>query len=268
MSRLAAWIGRVARSANLRTSLLTGIVDDGTGGTPAVGEPTPLRVNQASGALNVQGPGGDLATEVTVDRTADAAEALVGTIAPGSVVAPGQDAIAVVNAIPPPTFAAAPGSGETLEATYLAGAGAQLADARSVIRYVIITRDPGRMVTRNNTIGAVVYQYLAHNGPCRLASIYLYNNDPGKTYFVRTWDRATTVIGGAATTESQLVHHSVELPSPAFGAERSIPFIPPVDLASGCLVTVEDTKNASTYALPAVPGNGIMFTVQLAVEVA
>lgn len=99
------------------------------------------------------GPGGEaLATETTVDRTADAAEALAETIAPGGTVTPGQPVLAIVDASPPPTFAAAPSSGETLQAVYLAGAGAQKADREAINRYVVIEASAEELLALTSTI--------------------------------------------------------------------------------------------------------------------
>jgi hypothetical protein len=53
MSRLATLISRLGRSTNLAVSFLVGLVDDGTGDVPEVGEPSPLRVDPTTGGLVV-----------------------------------------------------------------------------------------------------------------------------------------------------------------------------------------------------------------------
>lgn len=115
--------------------------------------------------VTATGTGGEsLATETTVDRTADATEALAETIAPGGVPVPGQPALAIINIDPPPAFAAAPTEGTELEAVYIAGTAPFLLDRDSVARPVFVEPSAAEIATNVGTISGQLPEELGPNG--------------------------------------------------------------------------------------------------------
>lgn len=99
-----------------------------------------MATSSAGGGPVVAPDGSELAKDATVDRTADAAEALAGAV--------DGDAVRVVDTTVQ-TFTAAPATGQEATAVYLVGAGPPVLDRNGIPRIAVV--DPASSVIESNT---------------------------------------------------------------------------------------------------------------------